>query len=119
MSFTTINQKAETGGGIPAAPIASQSATTESEQLASLVRSFSWFQLSEQSHSTLSGLQGYYGRVIMNELDQPSPRQDKIDHWHAQMAKLAAIERDGNNFMTRERMEEIIIKYAPVLKLTS
>ena len=119
MNFITKKQEPETVAGIPAAPMDSLPAATEDEQLANLVKSFSWFQLSEQSHSTLSGLKAYYGRIIMNELEQSDPKEDKIAEWQAQVAKLAAIERDGSNFKTRERMEEIIIKFSPILKLTA
>lgn len=119
INFITKKQVPETVAGIPAASMASKLAANDDDQLASLVKSFSWFQLSEQSHSTLSGLKAYYGRIIMNELDLSNPREDKIAEWQAQVAKLAAIERDGSNFKTRERMEEIIIKYSPILKMTA
>ena len=117
-NFLTKKQEPETVVGIPAASMATQPAAID-EQLASLVKSFSWFQLSEQSHSTLSGLKAYYGRIIMNELEQSNPREDKITEWQAQVAKLAAIERDGSNFKTRERMDEIIIKFSPILKMNA
>jgi len=119
MNFITKEQEPKTVAGIPAAQMDSLPAATEDQQLANMVKSFSWFQLSEQSHSTLSGLKAYYGRIIMNELDRPNPREDKIAEWQEQVAKLAAIERDGSNFKTREGMEEIIIKFSPMLKMTA
>ena len=118
MSLTTLKPEPDTATGIPVTPVAIPTTVTDSDQLASLVKGFSWFQLSEQSHSTLSGLKAYYGRIIMNELEQSNLKEDKIGEWQVQVAKLTTIERDSSNFNSRERMEEIIIKYSHILKMT-
>jgi hypothetical protein len=86
--------------------------------LADLVSSLSLFTLHELSQSILSGLKAYYGRNIILEEEQANPEVGKISIWEDQMNEISALQRDNTNFDTRQRMEEIIINYAPLLSRT-
>ncbi len=86
------------------------------EEITEEVKSYSWFSLVETSHSLLNTLKCYYGRLLMTELDKSEPREELITKCRSIIDVIGAIERKSSNFQSRQKMEEIIIKYASMVK---
>ncbi|WET69112.1 hypothetical protein [Sphingobacterium sp.] len=75
-----------------------------------------WYTLTETTNSVLNELIAYTGRERIAELQKETPDQNRIDALWAYFKEINAINRNVENFKDARRMEEIIAKYAPVLK---
>lgn len=86
------------------------------QSLANLIGEFSIFQLHELSESIISGLKAYYARSIMKEEKNADPALERVKDWETKYEQLVLLQRDGSNFSSREKMEELIVNYAPLLR---
>ena len=51
----------------------------------------------------------------MREEKMADPAYEKIKDWDTKYEQLVLLQRDGSNFSSREKMEELIVNYAPLL----
>ncbi len=75
-----------------------------------------WYTLTETTNSVLHELIAYTGRETVAEQMKEFPDQNRIDALWNYFKEINSINRNVENFKDAGRMEEIIAKYAPVVK---
>ena len=91
-------------------------AMSTNHSIEELVKNLSLFQLHELSESVIANLKAYYARSIMSEEENADPALEKIKDWDTRYEQLTLLQKDGSNFSSREKLEELIINFAPLLR---
>jgi poly-D-alanine transfer protein DltD len=74
-----------------------------------------WYKLTETSRHVLSQVVSGSIQQQLEELDKPSPDQNRIHKLEQIALEAAKLSRDSKNFKSKERMLEIITSYSNFL----
>ena len=75
-----------------------------------------WQTLTESVRDVFTGLVALAGREHLKELDKPHPNKSRIAELVALRDEAHNIDRNPENYSTREQMEEILSKFTPILQ---
>jgi len=74
-----------------------------------------WYSLTESANSILNGLVALASRERRNELNKPTPDQNRIKELENLRDEGIKVSRDTEIFSSLEKMEQVIAKYSPIL----
>lgn len=74
-----------------------------------------WYSLTESANSILNGLVALASRERRNELNKPTPNQDRVKELESLRDEGIKVSRDTDTFSSLEKMEKVIEKYSPIL----
>lgn len=77
---------------------------------------FDWYAATEVSKAIINELIAYTGREEIKESMKAAPDQKHLEEINAFAEELIAINHNTDNFTDIKRMEEIIARYAPLLR---
>jgi hypothetical protein len=75
-----------------------------------------WYGLTETANSILNELIAYTSREEFKESQKPIPDKKHLLEMETLFQEVHAINKDPENFKSFKRMQEIISKYAPLLR---